>query len=893
MEIITRGDVTGVALLWQRGPGWVLTIVCKASFDLVPGEAVLRTDPPAPSDRDVLCEEPYAQSLCAINDLVPVKPKVDVILTGHAHAPGGRPVRSLLTRLAVGDLDKSIEVTTDRHFDRNGQLVEGDPFAYMPLAYELAAGGPDTWNPAGLPVGTRDSLGNLPLPNLLPGGQQIVSADNLFVPPVGYGPIPPHWPFRREKLGHRPLRDVPEVWHGQTLPEDFPREFFNSAPPDQQLVSLPDEPTITLKNLSPTHPILTSRLPPLRPTVICETPLGTSSLTPRIDTLHIDVDYAQCTVVWRTHLPRREQRDDDRIIIALDPRARTRRPPSFGGAAADRPRIPDRKSDATALFTTGEHRAVALERKSEPTAVTPVETLPPASPPPLDPLPQLDFSPDLEDSPRETIAPGLIQMVDLPFPAPAARDARPSPAHEVRQSTLHEVRQSLSQDARPSPPRVPPAPPMTPPPPPSPPWGNTGPQTTITATWTGLAPAPPPGQTAGPLPLGVPPPPPLPGQTAGPLPLGVQPPPPGQIAGPLPLGVPPPPPPRPSQAGRSGPPPLPVRSDVTMPPPPPSLPAAMPRADVPSAAESIWATGGSGPRRETVGETIGMALTSGSLALSEPREDLLVEDEPTPMPEPARAPMLLLWFEPDAVGRIRRVPAWKQLLEDLERQPLDRDVDGADGAREPWEVEDRRDVLELCARARPYSVRACEDTLAIAKSKAGKLIPPVVMVEGELEVQLDELEALRAAATTAAPLITPADEGLRAAVEAADTFLRRPGLSAAPAVCEGLHLRIREAFTREKKAMPADYLERQTERALLTGRHHQKREVFGGTFLRALVRIQGEKEGMLAYLPDALQRKVPIYRRFPARLIADIHPQQDQYETRPLALRVIALARAT
>ena len=47
-------------------------------------------------------------------------------------------------------------------------------------------------------------------------------------------------------------------------------------------------------------------------------------------------------------------------------------------------------------------------------------------------------------------------------------------------------------------------------------------------------------------------------------------------------------------------------------------------------------------------------------------------------------------------------------------------------------------------------------------------------------------------------------------------FLARPALSPTPAVCEGLQTRIREAFVREKKALAADYLDRQTERALLT-----------------------------------------------------------------------------
>jgi hypothetical protein len=193
------------------------------------------------------------------------------------------------------------------------------------------------------------------------------------------------------------------------------------------------------------------------------------------------------------------------------------------------------------------------------------------------------------------------------------------------------------------------------------------------------------------------------------------------------------------------------------------------------------------------------------------------------------APALqLLWFNPDKVARIRRAPAWKQLLDDLQREPLDRDSGDVDGGNEPWEIEDRREVLEVLAHGNRTGAQGVEDAFSEAKRAKGTLTPPVVMVEGELETQLDELEALKATTSAAGPLVTPADEGLRAAVEAADTFLGRPNLLASPAECEALRTKIREAFAREKKALPADYLDKQVERVLLSGRHYQKRQVLEG-----------------------------------------------------------------
>lgn len=188
--------------------------------------------------------------------------------------------------------------------------------------------------------------------------------------------------------------------------------------------------------------------------------------------------------------------------------------------------------------------------------------------------------------------------------------------------------------------------------------------------------------------------------------------------------------------------------------------------------------------------------------------------------------------------------------------------------------------------------RGVEEALSEGRRADGKFVPPLVLVMGDLEIQFEELEGLKAAASTAAPLVTSVDEGLRAAVDAADKFFNRPGLLATPAVCEGLHTRIREAFVREKKGLQADYLDKQVERALLTGRHYQKRRLLGGVFLRAFLWIPGEKDGLLAYVPEDLAGKLPMYRRFAVRVIADMHPQVDQYETRPLALRVLAVGNA-
>ncbi len=48
---------------------------------------------------------------------------------------------------------------------------------------------------------------------------------------------------------------------------------------------------------------------------------------------------------------------------------------------------------------------------------------------------------------------------------------------------------------------------------------------------------------------------------------------------------------------------------------------------------------------------------------------------------------------------------------------------------------------------------------------------------------------------------------------------------------------------------------------------------------------------MPAYLPEALADKLPLLTSMKARLIAEVTPSQDQYESHPHALRVVALGR--
>src|SRR5688572_12197633 len=165
MELASVCPLRVAALRWQPREGThVLTLVVKATFDLVPGRARLAQVQDFPNDEDNHWNDDPQHSLYSASDMAPFKLRADVTLVGEAFAPTGEPVRALVTRLCVGSIDKAIEVHCDRYFGVSDELVEGKRFTRMALRYERAGGGVHTSNPVGIdPDGDRDPYGRMPL----------------------------------------------------------------------------------------------------------------------------------------------------------------------------------------------------------------------------------------------------------------------------------------------------------------------------------------------------------------------------------------------------------------------------------------------------------------------------------------------------------------------------------------------------------------------------------------------------------------------------------------------------------------------------------------------------------------------------------------------------------
>ncbi|MGE4263158.1 MAG: DUF2169 domain-containing protein [Desulfovibrio sp.] len=167
------------------------------------------------------------------------KPHAEVLLAGHACAPGGKPTAALKVRLRCGPVDKALNVFGDREWVRGNdgvlRLSQAKPFVAMPLDWKHAFGGPEFKdNPLGkgIEAVTRpDGTQVVPLPNV--EGDMFIGAPTDRPAPASFGPVDLLWPMRAKKNGTYDDAWVKTRW--PALPDDMNYEFFCMAPEDQYL----------------------------------------------------------------------------------------------------------------------------------------------------------------------------------------------------------------------------------------------------------------------------------------------------------------------------------------------------------------------------------------------------------------------------------------------------------------------------------------------------------------------------------------------------------------------------------------------------------------------------------------------------------------------------------
>ncbi len=320
MEVVSLCALKASGFTWQPRAGTcAFTVICKATYRLRPDQAVLAPEQEPLVDEDEFWDDDPARSLHAASDRAPYKPRADVVLVGHAHAPAHKPSRSFVACLGVGEVNKSIDVWCDRGIRRHdGQLLEGQRITKMPLRWERSAGGPDTANPVGMRFDAHpDRYGMVPVPNLQPPGSYVAGHGDIFAP-IGFGPIASRWPGRTQKLHRHAASFAIQGWETRALPDDFDYAYFNVAPSDQQVPELRCDERIVLENLHPEHARLITRLPGIRPRAILDRATGEREEIQLVaDTLCIDTDRGLVTLVWRGRAGLRHLKEAGKIAITL------------------------------------------------------------------------------------------------------------------------------------------------------------------------------------------------------------------------------------------------------------------------------------------------------------------------------------------------------------------------------------------------------------------------------------------------------------------------------------------------------------------------------------------------------------------------------------------------
>ncbi|MEM6676350.1 MAG: DUF2169 domain-containing protein [Pseudomonadota bacterium] len=236
----------------------ILLIAVSASFHAPEGDHRLV---PTTDQRVMLADEhrgdPAASSLLYESDLSLVKPVPEVLVEGHAVAPGGDAVERLSVGLRIGRLQKVLEVTGDRRRDGMG-LSQPRPFTTMPLIWERAWGGTtedqtdgDPRNPVGVGyagVGPADPTVQGDVPNITYPGEASERLDDT-PRPAGFGSVGRAWQPRVALAG-----TYDDTWLAEQAPlppKDFDPRHYQSAPSDQQDASIVPGAEVTVVNMTP------------------------------------------------------------------------------------------------------------------------------------------------------------------------------------------------------------------------------------------------------------------------------------------------------------------------------------------------------------------------------------------------------------------------------------------------------------------------------------------------------------------------------------------------------------------------------------------------------------------------------------------------------------------
>lgn len=294
-------------------PQQSLTLIVKGTFDITDGA----TCTPSEKQRKISGDETYlddiGRSLAWASDLAPFKPRTDVHVIGSFHQPGGVAASEGRASFTLGPLHKELAFfgarSAMRQPDGTIAVTGPAPMVSVPLRWEYSFGGlADRRNPMGLGIDAQPTANGgtaIPLPLIEdPSDSMRTLQDRPH--PANFAPVPQGFEERRRKLGTRDRRW--SVFRAPLPPKDYDPSYHNAAPEDQQAGNYPrgDE-TLVLRNLHPTLPTLTTKLPGLRVRagLVRATATGVvaEEVAMNLDTVVALPDDGQLVLLWRGVTP--------------------------------------------------------------------------------------------------------------------------------------------------------------------------------------------------------------------------------------------------------------------------------------------------------------------------------------------------------------------------------------------------------------------------------------------------------------------------------------------------------------------------------------------------------------------------------------------------------------
>ena len=245
------------------------------------------------------------------------------------------------------------------------------------------------------------------------------------------------------------------------------------------------------------------------------------------------------------------------------------------------------------------------------------------------------------------------------------------------------------------------------------------------------------------------------------------------------------------------------------------------------------------------------------------------------------APIDLAYVDAKALPRLRKLPAYSDPVDSKALALLG--LEGVDG---PEELR----VARCLAETPPCDSASISEAIARAVSPTGRFLAPVLAVEGELVLSFDAIESLKLSVSAVLPFANGDDE-LTAAIAAARGFLDSPGGITPSSVAESLELRLRESFSRVRRAVPGDFVEREVLRSLVEQRRNKLATHAGLPHAHALLTLRGERLAQLCFVPKPALSFLPLTAKLDVRLLAEASPLAEPSDSQSFALRVVALGR--